>query len=191
MARLLIVYATTEGQTRLVVGEVAKVVRALGRTAEMVDAGGTQPHDPMGYDGVVVAASVHVGRHQESIVRFVREHAAALRRLPTALFSLSLSAVKRDEAHLRAAQECVDLLERETGWHPTMTFLTAGALRYTRYGFLKRWMLRRIARREGGDTDTSRDHEYTDWARVRADTLAFLQRMDAAAVDAPDVASAG
>lgn len=175
MARLLIVYGTTEGQTRNVVGRVAETVRAHGHTAEVVDAGGTQPRDPTGYDAVIVAASVHVGRHQRAVVRFARENAAALGRIPTALFSLSLSAVHRDDAHLRAAQGCVDTLVRETGWHPSMTFLTAGALRYTRYGLLKRWMLRRIARREGGDTDTSRDHEYTDWERVRSDTLAFLR----------------
>jgi menaquinone-dependent protoporphyrinogen oxidase len=28
--------------------------------------------------------------------------------------------------------------------------------------------LRRIARKEGGPTDTSRDHELTDWAAVAA-----------------------
>lgn len=171
MARLLIVYGTTEGQTRNVVGRVAEVIRAHGHTADVVDAGGSQRHDLVGYDAVIVAASVHAGRHQSSVVRFARENAAALRRIPTALFSLSLSAVRRDDAHLRAAQGCVDTLLRETGWHPSVTFLTAGALRYTRYGLLKRWMLRRIARREGGDTDTSRDHEYTDWDRVRTDGL--------------------
>jgi menaquinone-dependent protoporphyrinogen oxidase len=26
--------------------------------------------------------------------------------------------------------------------------------------------MRRISRKEGGDTDTSRDYEYTDWAAV-------------------------
>jgi menaquinone-dependent protoporphyrinogen oxidase len=36
-------------------------------------------------------------------------------------------------------------------------------------------MMRRIASREGGDTDTSRDHEYTDWERLRQQVEAFLE----------------
>ena len=42
----------------------------------------------------------------------------------------------------------------------------AGALAYTRYGFLTRFFMRRIAKKEGGPTDTSRDHELTDWGMV-------------------------
>ena len=37
----------------------------------------------------------------------------------------------------------------------------AGALRYRDYGLLKRLMMKWIARQEGGDTDTSRNYEYT------------------------------
>jgi menaquinone-dependent protoporphyrinogen oxidase len=44
--------------------------------------------------------------------------------------------------------------------------LVAGRLAYTQYGFFKRWIMRAIARREGGSTDTTRDHEYTDWDAV-------------------------
>jgi menaquinone-dependent protoporphyrinogen oxidase len=29
-----------------------------------------------------------------------------------------------------------------------------------------RWYMKRASRRHGGSTDTSRDHEYTDWAQV-------------------------
>ena len=57
-----------------------------------------------------------------------------------------------------------------------------GKLAYTQYGFVKRWFMRRIAEREGGPTDTSRDHDLTDWPAVRefalnvaADTWRALQ----------------
>ena len=42
----------------------------------------------------------------------------------------------------------------------------AGALVYTQYGWFKRRVMRVIARREGGDTDMTHDHEYTDWQAV-------------------------
>jgi menaquinone-dependent protoporphyrinogen oxidase len=48
----------------------------------------------------------------------------------------------------------------------------AGKLAYTQYGVLTRWLMRRIAAREGGPTDTSRDHDLTDWVAVRDFALA-------------------
>jgi menaquinone-dependent protoporphyrinogen oxidase len=56
----------------------------------------------------------------------------------------------------------------ETGWRPVETKMVAGALPYSRYNWLKRWMMKRIVRKAGGDTDTARDYEYTDWDDVRA-----------------------
>ena len=67
-------------------------------------------------------------------------------------------------------------IARRTGWQPALAVSLAGAMSYTRYNPLMRWMLRRMSRAEGGPTDTSRDHEMTDWSEVRgfADTFAAL-----------------
>jgi menaquinone-dependent protoporphyrinogen oxidase len=70
------------------------------------------------------------------------------------------------------------ILERfvaRTHWRPTLTMHVAGALPYTRYNWLKRWMMRRIARRAGGGTDTTRDYEYTDWNELSRFVLSFEQ----------------
>jgi BON domain len=46
--------------------------------------------------------------------------------------------------------------------------MVAGALPYTRYGWLKRQMVKRIVEKAGSeDTDTTRDYEYTDWNDLR------------------------
>jgi menaquinone-dependent protoporphyrinogen oxidase len=55
-----------------------------------------------------------------------------------------------------------------TGWHPRMTKPVAGALLYTRYNPFMRWIMKRIVQKGGGDTDTSRDYEYTNWDDLRA-----------------------
>ena len=39
----------------------------------------------------------------------------------------------------------------------------AGALLYRQYGAIVRLVMRFIAKVAGATTDTSRDHEYTDW----------------------------
>lgn len=72
----------------------------------------------------------------------------------------------------------VDEFVEKTGWQPDRVGLFGGALRYSQYGFLTRLAMKRIAREEGGSTDTSRDHEYTDRAEVAAfarDVAAFVE----------------
>jgi menaquinone-dependent protoporphyrinogen oxidase len=54
----------------------------------------------------------------------------------------------------------------KTGWTPAQVLHVAGALPYTRYNFITRSIMRRIAESQGDDTDTSRDYEYTDWAAL-------------------------
>jgi menaquinone-dependent protoporphyrinogen oxidase len=58
----------------------------------------------------------------------------------------------------------------------------AGALKYTRYSWLKRMLMKHIAEKEGGDVDTSRDFEYTDWEQVTRFAERFFAALDGAPV---------
>jgi menaquinone-dependent protoporphyrinogen oxidase len=37
---------------------------------------------------------------------------------------------------------------------------------YTQYGPVLRWIAKFVSKRRGGPTDTSQDHEFTDWKAV-------------------------
>jgi menaquinone-dependent protoporphyrinogen oxidase len=175
MANVLIVYGTTEGQTRKIAGKLAEFASEYGHAATVVDAGAGSRALPHGrYDAVVVAASVHLGRHQVAVARLVRDNLKVLERLPAAFFSVSLSAAGQTSRQRRDAEKCADAFLRQTGWRPALVRPVAGALAYSRYGPLTRAMMRFIAWREGGDTDTARDFEYTDWDRLRRDLELFL-----------------
>jgi menaquinone-dependent protoporphyrinogen oxidase len=60
----------------------------------------------------------------------------------------------------------MDQFIRETGWRPTHIKPVAGALLYTTYNPLIRFVMKRIAKKAGAETDTSRDYEYTDWVEL-------------------------
>jgi menaquinone-dependent protoporphyrinogen oxidase len=64
-------------------------------------------------------------------------------------------------------QAIINRFLAETGWHPVVTKSIAGALLYTRYNWFIRRVMKRIAAKAGGDTDTTRDYEYTDWQDLR------------------------
>jgi menaquinone-dependent protoporphyrinogen oxidase len=111
---------------------------------------------------------VRAGKYPRAAVAFAREHRARLAQMPCAFFSVCLAAASQKEAERRAAQALPEKFFAASGWRPRLTATFAGALRYTRYNWLIRFVMKRIARAEGASTDTSRDHEYTDWKAVTA-----------------------
>ena len=83
-------------------------------------------------------------------------------------FSVSLSAASEHDEEVQAARQIAEALPAAHGWRPAAVASIAGCLAYTKYGFLKRWIMKRIARKEGAPTDTSRDYELTNWVKVDA-----------------------
>src|SRR5512144_1213157 len=93
----LILYATRHGHTAKIAGRIAET---LGRRGVQPDVwqlreGIDQPPDA--YDGVILAASVHDGRHDPAVEAYARRHAEALARRPAAFLSVSLTAADDTE----------------------------------------------------------------------------------------------
>jgi menaquinone-dependent protoporphyrinogen oxidase len=172
MARILVVYGTTDGHTRKVARFISQVAREHGHLLSVLDA--SLNPEPDGYDAVVVAASVHQLRHQSSVIHFAAHHRHLLNAIPTAFFSVSLAAALSDPHHQVEAREVAEQLLAETRWRPGAVKLVAGALLYTQYDWMKRMLMRMLARHDGRDTDTTRDWEYTDWNLLRGDVEEFL-----------------
>ena len=130
---------------------------------------------PGGYDGVIVGASIHMGKHDKHVVDYVRNNRATLEQLPSALFSVSLAA----HGDTEEAEGYVEEFERDTGWRPARVALFGGALLYTQYGFLKRHMMKKIASGKPGNlgTDVSRDYVYTEWDGVKRFAEDFLDEL--------------
>jgi menaquinone-dependent protoporphyrinogen oxidase len=166
MARVLVVYGTTDGHTAKIAESVAGTLRETGVDVDVAEAKrGPRAEE---YDAVIVAASVHGGKYQRGVRRWAGANAAALNRRPSAFVSVCLGVLQREE---RVQREVGDIMARflsSAGWQPVFTTTVAGALLYTQYNPLMRWIMKRIAASAGGDTDTSRDYVYTDWAALRA-----------------------
>jgi len=181
MANLLLAYATRQGQTGKVAQRLAAVVAARGHSTLLVDLDHlTRELDPKTFDAVLVAAPIHVGGYPPSVVRFAHRHRDALNGRPTAFVSVGLAVASRATDGRAQTQPIVGQFVRRTGWRPTHVELVAGALQYSKYGFLTRYIMRRITAKEGGDTDTSRDYEYTDWAALERFAEAFAAEVSAA-----------
>lgn len=163
-------FATSEGQTRRIATRIASVLHDLGLESCAIDVAG---RDAVEIDwthvrGALVGASLHVGKHQKTAERFVKAHADDLSGVPSAFFSVSLSAASKNAKEVVAADKLARAFPIACGWSPARIVTVAGRLAYRQYGFFIRWVMKRIAKKEGAPTDTSRDYEMTNWEDVDA-----------------------
>ena len=171
--RIAIFFATREGHTSKVASRIADDLRTKGVTVDVLNVRrpATPPNWSM-YATAFVAASVHGQRHEPEMIEFARRYADDLRRIGAVFISVSMSEAGAEDMHAPAtrraqsaadAQRMIDVFVKQTGWTPERCLPVAGALLYTQYNFLVRFVMKQISKKNGGPTDTSRDYEFTDW----------------------------
>ncbi len=173
MTKVAVWYATREGQTQRIAEHVAEDLRNRGLVVDLRNVRDNgEAIDCGSYQAAVLAASVHAGKHEEEMVEFARKNRLKLDQMPTAFLSVNLSEAgvertdvtpEEHEAFVESVQKVTDKFITDTGWHPSQIRAVAGALRYTKYNPLVRFVMKRIAKTVGASTDTSKDHEYTNW----------------------------
>ena len=174
--KAVVFYATREGQTRRIAEHVAADLRRRQEDVDVYDVN-TLPEsiDWSRYDWACVAASVHAGHHEREMIAFVKRYRQDLDRLRAVFLSVTLSEAgaedtraprERREQSAADAQRMIDVFVEETGWRPAGALPVAGALAYSHYNFIIRFVMKCIARRHGAPTDTSRDYELTDWSAL-------------------------
>ena len=176
MPSICILYATREGQTRRIAEHVAAELRWRGFAVTVTNVRDHAAQSSLkACTAAILAASVHAGRHEPEMLQFVKKHRGELECLPTAFLSVTLSEAGAERSDVTTeenaqfvadVQKVLDRFFAETGWHPERVKPVAGALLYTQYNFLIRFVMKRIAKHAGGSTDTSRDYEYTDWVAL-------------------------
>lgn len=180
MASFLVAYGTGEGQTHKIANRIGDVIEDRGHVVTTVNVDDVPSDLDLGnYEAIVVGASIHRGAHQATVFDFVVSNRDSLRTKPTAFFQVSLSSVS--ESGREAAAGYVDSFVEKTGWNPDRIGQFGGALRYSKYGFLKRLIMKQIANRsinDAPDPDEAGDVEFTDWHEVEAfaaDVASFVE----------------
>jgi menaquinone-dependent protoporphyrinogen oxidase len=169
---VLIVYGTTEGQTRKIAEGTALRVRERGHGTELLDSAVlVLDFNIDKYDAFIIAASVHQEYHQETITNFVMAHLKLLENKPSAFISVSLSAVLEETE----AQKYLDRFVPMTGWRPRMTLLLGGALRFTEYDYFQEQIVKFIVMKRGNASTNKQDREFTDWNALAGFIDKFLE----------------
>jgi menaquinone-dependent protoporphyrinogen oxidase len=187
MSNVLVTYATRQGQTEKIARRIAETLRKSGHEPFLVNTERRPQAERLAlerFQVAIVAAPIHAGGYPRSLLLFLREHAGFFASVPVAFLSVGLAVASRVNDGRAQTRPIVDKFLEASGLRPRRVEFVAGALAYSKYNFLVRFVMRRIAGKEGGDTNTSRDYEYTDWEALDAFTRDFVPAVRSATLSA-------
>jgi menaquinone-dependent protoporphyrinogen oxidase len=167
MKRILVAYASREGQTEKIAHHIARRIEDKGLAVRLInlmkaptDAGADD------CDASIIAASVHRGRHDQELSQFIMRHAPALRRTPSAFVCVSLSAASMHDSDRAAIDEVAQSFFYDIGWYPDHLEHVAGAVRDRQLSLLERYTVHTVMYQKDIPADATGDTELTDWVAV-------------------------
>lgn len=176
--KILIVYSTVEGHTRRIAEFLATETCLVHHNPIVISTSRQMKIDVSDFDAVVVAASIYAGQYSNEIVDYITMHASRLNETPAIFLSVGLSIINKDTGVRRSLEETTKHFLHVTGWNPLMVEQVAGALLYSRYGFIKKMLMRSIMKKAGAGIDTSRDYVYTNWDSLRHSMEKFITKAE-------------
>ena len=163
---VLLLYATRDGQARLIAARLAGELGRRGLPVALHDLADRLPaHLLADAHAVGLVLAVRYGWHLPEARRFLSAHRAGLQTRPLTVVSVNLTARKPGRTSVEGNVYLRRLLARYR-LHPAEALAVAGRLDYPRYTWLDRQLIRLIMWISGGETDPEASVEYTDWAAV-------------------------
>ncbi len=170
--KVLILYATVEGQTGKIARFAAEDIGKRGHEAVLTDAESPTELVLDGIDAVILAAPVHQRRHPRNFEALIAAKLDELSKRPVLMLSVSLNAAfaeGRDEA----AEYLLEMKMR-TGLKPDAEMLVPGAVRTGEYDYFAMQVVRYVVMRNRDYDRDAAEHEFTDWDALTAKIGAFL-----------------
>jgi menaquinone-dependent protoporphyrinogen oxidase len=101
MARILILYSTTDGHTVEICRRITQTIEMNGDNVELQDIKDGPELVPGTFDKVVIGASIRYGKHQSLVHEFIKKNQSILESHPNAFFSVNV-----EEDRLETAATC-------------------------------------------------------------------------------------
>jgi menaquinone-dependent protoporphyrinogen oxidase len=163
VARILLLYWSGYGQTRRICERIRSLVEARGHAVDVAALDGGA--DPAAYDAIVIGASIRHGKHDPSVLDFIRSQQRLLESKPSGFFSVNLVA-RKPAKNRPETNPYVKAFLAASPWKPRLLGVFGGELDYQRYGFVDRHAIRFIMWLTKGPRDPHTKVEFTDWAEV-------------------------
>ena len=165
MAKALFLYSSREGQTKKILNYIKEEMAEFD--CDIRDLHTVGDVDFAQYDKVLIGASIRYGHLNKKLYQFIEHNLTQLQSNKVAFFCVNLTARKEDQGKdTPEGSAYIKTFLEKSPWQPSLIGVFAGALYYPRYNFFDRTMIRFIMTMTGGETDTSKEVEYTNWQKV-------------------------
>ncbi len=166
MSRIILLYSTTDGHTLKICKFLQSIIEQHNHQislnpVEQFDG------DLSSFDKIILGASIHYGKHHQSVYDFIEKNQKILEKSSNAFFSVNLVARKPDKNQPHNNPYLKKFLT-QISWKPEALAVFAGKLDYQRYSFWDRQMIRLIMWITKGPTDLNSKIEFTDWQQVES-----------------------
>ena len=167
MAKILILYASTDGHTRKICNRLQQVIEQQGHQVTSVSIDNESQVDLQAFDKIVIGASIRYGKHNPKITDFINRNKQLLDSKPNAFFSVNIVA-RKPEKNQPDTNPYLRKFLKKIAWRPKELAVFAGKLEYPKYSFFDRTMIRLIMFITKGPTDPTAVIEFTDWQQVES-----------------------
>ena len=117
MAKILILYSTTDGHTRKICERLQQVIEHQAHQVTVVSVQYEPLVDLGSFDKIVIGASIRYGKHSPLIYEFIKRHAQLLDARPNAFFTVNIVARKPEKNRPETNPYMRQFLTK-TSWRP-------------------------------------------------------------------------
>ena len=100
MARIMILYSTTDGHTVKICQRIESVLKQSGHDVSIKNLNEADAGDLAVSEKVVIGASIRYGKHQQAVFDFIEKYQAELESKPSAFFTVNVVARKPEKKGL-------------------------------------------------------------------------------------------
>jgi menaquinone-dependent protoporphyrinogen oxidase len=165
MAKILLLYSTTDGHTIQICNRIKRVLEGDGNSVDLRDIKNEPDLQQGTFDKIVIGASIRYGKHQPVVQDFIKRNQATLEAHPNALFSVNVVA-RKPEKNTPETNPYLQKFLGKIDWQPQHLGVFAGRIDYPSLGFFDKHMIRFILWMTKGPTDPTGTFEFTDWEKV-------------------------
>ena len=164
MTNTLIIYSTTDGQTKKICDRIKGFANRKSDITSLAIKDALQI-DLAQYSKIIIGASIRYGKHNPLVYEFVKVNREKLEKKQTAFFTVNVVARKK-EKNLPETNPYMKKFLELSGWKPSKLAVFAGRIDYPSYRFFDRLIIRFIMFITKGPTDVTQTYEFTDWKKV-------------------------
>ena len=164
MDSTLIIYSTTDGQTKLICKKLINE-HFDHNDIQLCSLSESSKKNLSDYKKIIIGASIRYGKHNPQLFNFINKNQDILNRLNTAFFSVNVVARKPAKNTPLTNPYMIKFLKKIL-WKPTKVAVFAGKVDYPSYKLVDKYMIRFIMWLTNGPTDVSKSYEFTNWNEV-------------------------